>query len=105
MKIYVDAKAARDGNGSKESPFKCINDAAQIAQPGDEILVEPGIYREYVDPRNGGREDARITYRIREMCGYAGSTIPFSEVITLILPMFTETGILPDGASTPERCI
>ena len=38
----------------KESPFKCINDAAQIAQPGDEILVEPGIYREYVDPRNGG---------------------------------------------------
>ena len=69
MKIYVDAKAARDGNGSKESPFKCINDAAQIAQPGDEILVEPGIYREYVDPRNGGREDARITYRSTQMLG------------------------------------
>ena len=62
MKIYVNVNAARGGNGSKESPFKAINDAALIAMPGDEVIVAPGIYREYVDPVNAGREDARITY-------------------------------------------
>ena len=39
MKIYVDANAFRDGNGSLERPFKHINDAARIARPGDEVLV------------------------------------------------------------------
>ena len=63
MQIYVNVKAPKDGNGSKESPFRRINDAAQIALPGDEVIVAPGVYREYVDPRNAGTEDARIIYR------------------------------------------
>lgn len=63
MQIYVNVNATRGGNGSKESPFKAINDAAKIAVAGDEIIVAPGIYREYVNPRNAGREDARIVYR------------------------------------------
>ena len=62
MKIYVNASATRGGNGSKESPFKAIQDAANIAMPGDEVIVAPGIYREYVNPRHAGKEDARITY-------------------------------------------
>lgn len=73
MKIYVNVNAARGGNGSKESPFKAINDAAKIAVAGDEIIVAPGIYREYVNPVHSGREDARITYR---------SEIPLGAVIT-----------------------
>ena len=48
MKIYVDANAFRDGSGSQERPFKRISDAAKIAMPGDEVLVAPGVYREYV---------------------------------------------------------
>ena len=50
MQIYVNAKARCDGDGSKERPFKRINDAAKIAMPGDEVLVLPGVYREYVNP-------------------------------------------------------
>ena len=73
MKIYVNVNAARGGNGSKESPFKSINDAAKIAVAGDEIIVAPGIYREYVNPLNPGREDARIIYR---------SEVPLEAVIT-----------------------
>ena len=69
MKIYVDAKASRQGNGSKEMPFKHINDAAQVAVAGDEVLVAPGIYREYVNPQNAGTEEARITYRSTEPLG------------------------------------
>ena len=69
MTIYVDAHAFREGNGSKERPFKYINDAAKIAQPGDEVLVAPGVYREYVNPVHAGTEDARITYRSTEPLG------------------------------------
>ena len=69
MILYVDANAARDGSGSKERPFKKINDAARIAMPGDEVLVAPGLYREYVDPRNGGTEEAHIVYRSIEPLG------------------------------------
>ena len=73
MKLYVDINAGRDGNGSHEMPFRHIQDAAAIAQPGDEVLVAPGIYREYVDPTNAGTQENRITYR---------STQPLGAVIT-----------------------
>lgn len=69
MVIYVNAAAERDGNGSKEMPFKHMNSAAQVAKAGDEVLVAPGVYREYVDPQNGGEEDARIVYRSVEPLG------------------------------------
>ena len=63
MKYYVNSNALQHGDGSIEYPFKKIQDAALCARPGDEVIVAPGIYREAVSPVNGGREDARITYR------------------------------------------
>ena len=62
MIYYVNNSAPKNGNGTKEMPFKFINDAAKIAKAGDEVLVAPGIYHEYVDPVNGGTENARIVY-------------------------------------------
>ncbi len=73
MIYHVNAMAGRDGNGTKEMPFRRIDDAARVAVAGDEVLVAPGVYREYVNPRNAGREDARITYR---------SEVPLGAVIT-----------------------
>ena len=69
MIYYVNANAPREGNGLKETPFRHINDAARIARPGDEVIVAPGIYREYVNPVYAGREDARITYRSEKPLG------------------------------------
>ncbi len=73
MKYYVDANAAKDGNGSIDRPFRQINEAAKLALPGDEVLVAPGVYREYVDPVHAGTEDARITYT---------STTPLGAAVT-----------------------
>ena len=73
MDIYVDVRAGRDGNGSKEMPFRRINEAAKVAKPVDTVLVAPGVYREYVDPIFAGEPDARITYK---------STEPLKAVIT-----------------------
>ena len=69
MKIYVNAKAGRDGNGTREMPFRRINEAAKVAMAGDEVLVAPGIYREYVNPINAGTAEARISYRSVEPLG------------------------------------
>lgn len=69
MQIYVNAKARCDGDGSKERPFKRINEAAKIALPGDEVLVMPGLYREYVNPINAGTRENRIVYRSVEPLG------------------------------------
>ena len=62
MTLYVDANAKHDGNGTRELPYKRINEAAAVAMPGDEVIVAPGIYREYVDPVNPGTEENRIIY-------------------------------------------
>ncbi|MBR5375737.1 MAG: right-handed parallel beta-helix repeat-containing protein [Lachnospiraceae bacterium] len=60
---YVDAAVEMTGDGSSEKPFKRIQEAADIAEPGDEVIVRPGIYREYVNPKNAGTDKDRITYR------------------------------------------
>ena len=66
MQYYVNAAAPRSGDGSKEYPFKTIQAAAELAVAGDEVLVYPGIYREYVNPKHAGTADARIIYRSAE---------------------------------------
>ncbi len=63
MIYYVNIQASREGDGSRERPFRFINEAAKVAMPGDEVVVAPGVYREYVNPVHAGTEDARITYR------------------------------------------
>lgn len=74
MQHYVNCCAATGGDGSWEHPFRWISQAAQIAQPGDEVIVAPGIYREHVSPACGGTsEEKRIIYR---------SEVPLGAVIT-----------------------
>ncbi len=62
--IYHVSKSGRDSaTGTKEAPFLTINRAAQIATPGDTVVIHAGTYREWVDPQNGGLSDScRITY-------------------------------------------
>ncbi len=74
MIYHVSAAAARGGDGSERRPFQTISEAALIARAGDEVLVAPGVYREYVNPANGGTDsEHRITYR---------SAVPLGAVIT-----------------------
>ena len=58
--------------GDAEHPFATISKAAQMASPGDTIIVHEGAYREQVDPKRGGlSEHERITY-----CGAEGEARP-----------------------------
>lgn len=50
--------------GTKRAPFRTIQRAADLAQPGDTITVHEGTYREWVKPPRGGESDARrIVYQ------------------------------------------
>jgi len=63
---YVDgnAKNAEDsGPGTKDHPFRTINHAAQILQPGESVVIASGVYREAIRPARGGTSpEAMISY-------------------------------------------
>lgn len=70
MIYYVSADESQKGSGTKEHPFQTISQAAALARPGDEVIVAPGIYREYVNPAFGGTdEEHRIVYRSEKPLG------------------------------------
>src|SRR6185312_11729372 len=57
--FYV-ATTGHDANrGTNVSPLRTIQHAADLAQPGDTIIVHGGIYRERVSPSRGGTSDEK----------------------------------------------
>lgn len=60
---YVAPNGCNCNPGTIDAPFRTINHAAQLALPGDTVRVRGGVYREWVDPVEGGLTQAsRITY-------------------------------------------
>jgi len=50
--------------GTQVAPFRTIQHASDLAQPGDVITVHGGVYRERINPPRGGESDTkRITYQ------------------------------------------
>jgi hypothetical protein len=60
---YVDnnsAKADDNGPGTKSRPFRTINKAAQVLQPGERVVIASGAYRECVRPARGGTSPSQM---------------------------------------------
>lgn len=60
---YVDntSPAADDnGPGDKARPFRTINQAAQVLQPGERVVIAAGTYRECVRPARGGTSPTQM---------------------------------------------
>ncbi len=61
--LHVATTGSDSSDGSQDRPLRTIGRAADLAQPGDTVLVHEGAYREWVRPRRGGLSDQRrITY-------------------------------------------
>ncbi|MGO4960312.1 right-handed parallel beta-helix repeat-containing protein [Jeotgalibaca porci] len=63
MNYHVSTQGNDQASGTTAHPFRTISRAAELAMPGDTVLVHAGIYREWVNPANGGTIDQRITYK------------------------------------------
>lgn len=62
--LHVATNGADTADGSAGRPLRTIDRAAELALPGDTVLVHGGEYREWVRPRRGGLSGARrITYQ------------------------------------------
>jgi alpha-L-arabinofuranosidase len=60
--VAITGKDANDG--TQGAPFRTIQHAAELAQPGDTITVHAGTYRERITPPRGGESDAkRVVYQ------------------------------------------
>src|SRR3954452_10894925 len=61
--FHVATTGLKSSDGSRNQPLRTIDRAAELAQPGDTVVVHEGVYREWVRPRRGGLSDQRhITY-------------------------------------------
>ena len=62
---YVNARTGNDANDglSPEHPLATIRKAADSVNPGDTVLIRPGIYYENVVLSRGGTADAPVTFR------------------------------------------
>ncbi len=60
---HVSPSGSDSNDGSAESPVKTISKAAFNAISGDTVLISAGVYRERVNPANGGlKKDMPIVY-------------------------------------------
>lgn len=60
---FVAPAAAAGAAGRTDQPFRTISSAIAQVQPGDTVVVTPGIYREALVIQRAGRADAVITIR------------------------------------------
>jgi alpha-N-arabinofuranosidase len=57
--FHVATNGSDTSTGTQKSPFRTIQHAAEVAQPGDVVTVHAGVYRERVNPPRGGTSDAK----------------------------------------------
>ena len=55
-----------NGNGTAESPYGTIQEAADMAQPGDTVMIRPGVYFEEVKFTGAGTKEKPIIFRASE---------------------------------------
>jgi hypothetical protein len=66
-KIYVSPQGADWNLGNRpQHAVKTIQRAANMAAPGEDIVILPGVYREYLRIRRGGQPDRPITFRAQQ---------------------------------------
>ena len=65
--FYVSVDGNDKKQGTQSDPFRSINHASKLAEPGDTIFVMNGIYRERVAPPKSGSPGKPITYKGEEL--------------------------------------
>ncbi len=63
IEYHVDINAGNNSfPGTTERPFKTINHAAKVMEPGDKAIIHEGVYHEQIMGGKSGLPDAPITF-------------------------------------------
>lgn len=60
--FHVSPDGSDEQAGTRKEPFRTIQKAAEVMQPGDTCFVGPGVYGESVRPARSGRFDEPISF-------------------------------------------
>ena len=88
-KLYVSQSKGDDNfEGTENNPFKTINKAIASSYPGDEIIVDDGVYEEqisFLSDRVYGEEGKRLTIRARnrQKATIPGANLKYGDYVTL----------------------
>jgi hypothetical protein len=100
---YVTVDGNDNDPGTEGMPFKTIQRAADVAQPGDIVDVGPGLYRETVMIRSSGTPNSPIIFRTDPV---RRAVITGAEVVTewqtLDVNENTYSAEVPDIATLPD---
>ncbi|MGD9162600.1 MAG: DUF1565 domain-containing protein [Desulfobacteraceae bacterium] len=61
---YVDLGGLDENDCSAEYPFRTIQKAADVVQPGDTVKVGPGLFNEFVTINTSGIPVALLSLRV-----------------------------------------
>lgn len=64
--LYVSPNGNDADPGTKERPFRTIQKAAEVMQPGDDCFIRAGTYRETVRPKLSGQPGKPLRFRAYE---------------------------------------
>ena len=84
------------GGGTIGAPFGRIQDAINAAQPGDVVVVAPGLYSEALSSVRAGTSESRIAIRARDARGSTIVTVA-GRVLTVAHAFITVQGLVLDG--------
>ena len=60
--LYVSPSGSDKNPGSEKAPFATIARAAAAAKAGDTVKIGPGLYREQITFKKGGKKGAPVTF-------------------------------------------
>lgn len=61
--LHVAPHGDDAASGAADAPLRTLQRGAELARPGDTVLVAPGIYRERIAPPRGGEPDRPLVFR------------------------------------------
>ncbi len=92
---FVDGSVSSSGDGSISAPFKTIQEALNLVQAGETLIIAPGEYAETLRTSQSGQPGARITVMAADpgtvIINYVG------RVLDVTLPYYTFGGLIFDG--------
>lgn len=108
QRLYVSQSKGNDSfEGTESKPYKTIGKAIENSYPGDEIIVEDGVYNEqisFLSNRVYGEEGKRLTIRARNRhkAVISGPNLKYGNYVTLDGFEVTDAPITVGGSTGSE---